>query len=157
MTVRSVPNTGLSVGIDIGEVDNVHPHNKREVGRRLALVALAKTYGKPVEYSGPIYESMVVQGSAIRLKFSHADGMKSVDGQPLKRFAIAGEDHHFVWGEAKIDGDAVVVSSPAVPRPVAVRYAWANSPEGCNLTNASGLPAIPFRTDDWPGLSVTRN
>jgi sialate O-acetylesterase len=93
---------------------------------------------------------MSVDGSAIRLKFAHAEGLKSGDGQPLKMFAIAGDDHHFVWGDAKIDGNSVIVSSPQVQKPVAVRYAWADSPAGCNLTNSSGLPASPFRTDSWP-------
>jgi sialate O-acetylesterase len=150
LTARNLPNVHLSVAIDIGEINNVHPQNKREVGRRLALVALATVYGRPVAYTGPVFESMSVDSSAIRLKFAHAEGLKSGDGQPLKMFAIAGDDHHFVWGDAKIDGNSVIVSSPQVQKPVAVRYAWADSPAGCNLTNSSGLPASPFRTDSWP-------
>ncbi len=149
-TAQTLPNVGLSVAIDIGEINNVHPQNKREVGRRLALVALATVYGKPVAYTGPVYDSMAVEGPAIRLKFTHSEGLKASDGQPLKTFAIAGDDHHFVWGDAKIDGDTVLVSGANVPKPVAVRYAWADSPQGCNLTNSSDLPAVPFRTDTWP-------
>ncbi len=156
MTAHSLPNVGIAVAIDIGEVDNVHPHNKREVGRRLALAALAQTYGLPLPFSGPVYQSMSVEGSAIRIRLTHNDGLRSADGGPLKQFAVAGEDHKWVWADARIDGDTVLVSSAAVARPVAVRYAWANSPVGCNLTNASGLPAIPFRTDDWPIASQNR-
>jgi len=96
---------------------------------------------------------MTVEGNAIRLKFNHHEGLKSSDGKPLKQFAIAGSDQQFVWADAKIDGDMIVVSSPSVVEPVAVRYAWANNPDGCNLSNASDLPAVPFRTDDWPGGS----
>ncbi len=156
MTAKALPNCGISVAIDVGEVNNVHPANKREVGRRLALVALAKFYGKPVDYTGPRFDSMTVEGSSIRLKFTHAEGLKSGDGQPLKYFAIAGDDHKFIWADAKIETDSVVVSSPQVAKPAAVRYAWANSPVGCNLTNTSGLPAMPFRTDNWPGVSDNR-
>jgi sialate O-acetylesterase len=150
LTARTVPNAWLSVAIDIGEIDNVHPQNKREVGRRLALIALAKVYGEPISYTGPVYDSMTVEGSSIRLKFTHAEGLKSGDSQPLKMFAIAGNDRQFVWANAKVDKDTLLVSSPRVPKPSAVRYAWADSPEGCNLTNSSGLPAAPFRTDNWP-------
>lgn len=154
MTSKAIPNSGLSVAIDVGDVNNVHPWNKRDPGQRLARVALAKTYGKPIDYSGPMYKAMKVDGSSIRLQFDFAGGLKSSDGGPLKRFAIAGEDRKFVFADARIEADTIVVSSPSVPNPVAVRYAWANSPEGCNLTNASGLPASPFRTDDWPGVTV---
>ena len=102
-------------------------------------------------YSGPVYDSMAVEGSSIRLRFKHVGGgLVAKGGDPLKQFAIAGEDKKFVWADAKIDGDTVVVSSDKVPQPVAVRYAWADNPEGCNLYNKEGLPASPFRTDDWP-------
>jgi sialate O-acetylesterase len=151
---RSVTNSGLAVAVDVGNPDDIHPLNKRDVGRRLALVALAKTYGKPVEFSGPVYAGMSIEGDKLRLRFTHAEGLRSVDGGPLRRFAIAGEDRRFVWAEARLEGDSVVLSSPKVAKPVAARYAWADSPEGCNLSNPSGLPAVPFRTDDWPGVTV---
>lgn len=144
----TVPNAGLAVAIDIGDAGNIHPKNKKELGRRLALVARAKVYGEQVEYSGPVYQSMKMEGAAIRLSFTHASGL-TAKGDGLKQFAIAGADRKFVWADARIEGDAVVVSNPRVPKPIAVRYAWANNPEGCNLYNQAGLPASPFRTDDW--------
>ncbi len=147
VTARDVPNCGLSVAIDIGEAKDVHPKNKREIGRRLALVALAKVYGKPVEYCGPVYDSMTVEGSAIRLEFVFAKGLRSLNGLPLKHFVIAGADRKYFPASARIEGDTVVVSSPQVAEPVAVRYAFFNNPEGCNFSNISGLPAMPFRTD----------
>ncbi len=143
---QSVPHTGLAVAIDIGEV-NIHPKNKQEVGRRLALVAMAKVYGRNMVGSGPIYQSMAVEKSQIRIRFTEVDGGLVAKDGPLKRFAIAGEDHKFVWAEARIEGETVVVSSPQVIKPLAVRYAWASNPEGANLYNAAGLPASPFRTD----------
>ena len=145
------PNTGMAVITDIGDPVDIHPRNKQDVGLRLALNALAQTYGQPVEYSGPMYKAMQVEGGAIRICFDHvAGGLIAKDGK-LPGFAIAGEDKHFVWAEARIDGDSVVVSSPQVPAPVAVRYAWEDNPP-CSLYNAAGLPASPFRTDDWPAL-----
>lgn len=143
----SVPNTGLAVTIDIGESKQIHPADKQDVGHRLALVALAKTYGKDLEYSGPVYQSMEIAGDTIRLKFTHADGL-TAKGGPLKQFEIAGQDRKYVPADATIDGDTVVVSSPSVTGPVAVRYAWANDPAGCNLYNSAGLPASPFHTDN---------
>ncbi len=156
MTASDVPNCALSCAIEVGDPDDVHPANKPEVGRRLALVALAKAYERPIESSGPEYASMGVEGLAIRLRFRHAEGLRSSDGGPLRRFAVAGADRRFAWAEAKVEGDSVVVSSRDVPKPEAVRYAWASSPEGCNLTNATGLPAFPFRTDQWPGRTELR-
>ncbi len=149
LTAKTVPNCMLSVGIDIGEANDVHPKNKREIGRRLALVALNSVYGKKVESSGPVYDSMTVDGPALRVKFSTQTDLKSLDGTPLKGFTIAGKDKKFVPAEATISGRSVKVSSPQVAKPVAVRYAFINNPEGLNLSNASGLPAMPFRTDDW--------
>ena len=143
----ALPNTGMAVTIDIGDPDNVHPKNKQEVGARLARLALARTYGRDVEYAGPVYESMQVEGGAIRLKFSHLAGGLVARGGELKTFVIAGSDLKFVPASARIEGDTVAVSSPEVASPVAVRYAWENYPEGCNLYNAAGLPAAPFRTD----------
>lgn len=145
-TLKNVPNTGMAVAIDIGEED-IHPKNKQDVGHRLALWALAKTYGKDIAYSGPIYRSAAVEGNAIRISFDHADGLTIKGDEPVG-FAIAGEDKVFYPATAKIDGDAVVVSSEKVTKPVAVRYAWATNPR-CNLFNKAGLPASPFRTDDW--------
>jgi sialate O-acetylesterase len=145
----ALPKTGMAVIIDIGEGNNIHPKNKQDVGKRLALTAEAGTYGKDVVYSGPIYESMKVEGDKVRLKFKHAGGGLVAKGEKLTGFAIAGEDRKFVWADARIDGDTVVVSANAVARPVAVRYAWADNPE-CNLYNKADLPASPFRTDDWP-------
>jgi sialate O-acetylesterase len=145
-----VPNSGMAVTVDIGNPDDIHPLTKAEVGRRLALVALAKTYNHPLEYSGPLYQRMEVADGAIRLHFTQVGGgLAAKGGEPLKRFAIAGADKKFVWADARIVGQTVVVSSPQVPSPVAVRYAWDINPGGCNLFNAAGLPASPFRTDDW--------
>ena len=149
-TWQKVPDTGMAVTIDVGDALNVHYHNKKAVGHRLALAALAQTYGQKIEFSGPIYDSMTVEGDKIRLKFTHVGGGLVAKNGDLKRFAIAGQDHNFVWGDAVIDGDTVLVSSAKVAQPVAVRYAWADNPEGCNLYNKDDLPASPFRTDDWP-------
>lgn len=150
----SQPNTGMAVTIDIGNADDIHPKNKQEVGRRLALNARAKVYGENIAYSGPIYRSMTkMDGGKIRLSFKHVNGGLQAKGDnELKGFAIAGEDRTFHWADAEIIGDNVVVSSPEVPNPVAVRYGWAANPE-CNLYNGAGLPASPFRTDDWPGVT----
>jgi sialate O-acetylesterase len=148
-----MPNTGMAVIIDIGEAKDIHPKNKQDVGKRLALWALANTYGKKVVYSGPLYESMEKKGDKILLHFAHCGGLVARDGEPLKGFAIAGEDHKFVWADAKIEGDTVVVGSSEVANPIAVRYAWADNPV-CNLCNKAGLPASPFRTDTWPGVTI---
>ncbi len=145
----AVPNTGMAVTIDIGEEKDIHPKNKQDVGKRLAQWALAKTYGKDVVACGPLYKSMKKQGDKIVIEFTYTGGKLAAKGDQLKGFAIAGKDKSFVWADAKIEGDRVVVSSPKVKSPVAVRYAWANNPE-CNLFNEAGLPASPFRTDDWP-------
>ena len=150
----SLPNTGMATIIDIGDADDIHPKNKQDVGKRLALWALADTYGKELVKSGPIYKSMKVDGGSIILSFDHVGGgLVAKDGEELKGFAIAGADKKFVWADAKIDGDTVVVSSDNVAEPAAVRYAWADNPV-CNLYNADDLPASPFRTDDWPGVTV---
>ena len=150
------PQTGMAVIIDIGETKDIHPRNKVDVGHRLALWALANTYGQKIEYSGPLFQSFSVEGDKLRVKFKHvADGLKTSDGGAPKGFAIAGEDHKFVWADARIDGDEVVLSSKDVTKPIAVRYAWADNPV-CNLYNKVGLPASPFRSDDWPGVTVSR-
>ena len=149
----SLPNTGMAVIIDIGEADDIHPKNKQEVGRRLGLNALALAYGKDVVYSGPIYKSLKIEGSKIRLFFNHVDGgLTFKNGKTLQGFAIAGKDKKFVWGKAKIDGETIVVSAKGIKNPAAVRYAWAANPLG-NLYNKAGLPASPFRTDTWKGIT----
>ena len=146
-TAQKVANTGLAVTIDLGDPRNVHPPRKFEVGERLALWALGTTYKLPVTYSGPSFESMEIQEAQAKLRFRTGGGsLRTSDGGPVKGFAIAGEDRRFFWAKAVIDGDRVTVSSPEVPNPVAVRYAWGDSPE-CNLVNEGGLPASPFRTD----------
>lgn len=143
----SLPHTGQAVIIDLGEAKDIHPKNKQDVGARLARIALAHDYGQDVAYSGPVYRSMRVEGDTARLSFDHADGLAARGGGPLQRFEIAGEDKKFVWAESTVDGADVLVRSADVPKPVAVRYAWADNPEGCNLVNAADLPASPFRTD----------
>lgn len=145
----SLTNTGQAVIIDIGEANDIHPKNKKDVGLRLALNALAKTYGQDIVYSGPVYESMKIERNTIHLKFKHiGSGLEAKGGTELKGFAIAGEDKKFVWAKAQINGDIVIVSNEEVRAPAAVRYAWSDNPE-CNLYNKEGLPASPFRTDDW--------
>jgi sialate O-acetylesterase len=156
MTLK-LPKTGEAVIIDIGEAKDIHPRNKQDVGKRLALAAQKVVYGQDVVYSGPRYKAMTAEGGKVRISFDHAAGL-NYRGQALTGFAVAGADKVWHWAEAKVDGDAVVVSSPKVAAPVAVRYGWADNPqEGAstaNLYNAAGLPASPFRTDDWPGVTV---
>ncbi len=151
MTLR-LPKTGMAVAIDIGDAKDIHPKNKQEVGRRLALAAERPVYKMDVAFSGPIYRSMSVEKNGIRLSFKHDKGLAAADNGPLKGFAVAGADRKFVWAEARIDGKTIVVHSPNIGEPVAVRYGWASNPQ-CNLVNASGLPASPFRTDAWPGIT----
>ncbi|GHT54160.1 9-O-acetylesterase [Bacteroidia bacterium] len=140
-------NTGMAVTIDIGEAKDIHPKNKQDVGLRLALNARAKTYNEKIPYSGPVYQSYKIQGDEIHIRFS-ADKLKTSDCSEIKGFAIAGSDHVFHWANAVIKGNEVTVSSPEVKFPVAVRYAWADNPV-CNLYDGAGLPASPFRTDNW--------
>jgi sialate O-acetylesterase len=157
-----IPHTGMAVIIDIGEANDIHPRNKFDVGERLALWALRHEYGKnDLVVSGPLYKSAEIVGNKIRVHFDHVgsglmvgrkDGRNPTVadlGGKLRRFAIAGEDKKWFWADAVIEGDSVVVSSPDVPKPVAVRYAFTMNPEGCNLYNKEGLPASPFRTDAW--------
>jgi sialate O-acetylesterase len=145
-TAQTLPKTGLAVTTDIGEANDIHPKNKKDVGLRLALAAQAIAYGQKVEYSGPAYKSMKVKNGKIRLRFTHAAGLSSKGGEKLRGFAITGADKKWVWADAVIEGKEVVLSSPSVPSPVAARYNWADNPNG-NLTNVVGLPAVPFRTD----------
>jgi len=149
LSTLSLPNTGMSVTIDIGDGENIHPKNKQEVGRRLALIALAKTYGDQIVYSGPSLISHQIKGSTMSLDFKFTDGgLVAKDGASLTGFSIAGEDQQFHWAKAVVQGNHIIVSSTEVTAPVAVRYAWGNNPV-CNLYNGAGLPASPFRTDDW--------
>lgn len=152
-------NVGRAVAIDVGETADVHPKDKKPVGERLALLALARTYGVDVVCDGPEFRSMRVDGNRVVLTFDNiAGGLKiganaQSDDAELRGFAVAGADRKFYWAKAEIDGETVVVSAPEVERPVAVRYAWADNPI-CNLTNGAGLPASPFRSDVWPGVTV---
>jgi sialate O-acetylesterase len=172
----TLTNTSQAVLVDIGESGDIHPRNKQDAGERLARIALARDYGKAIPYSGPVYASMFIKNSQAVLSFKHTDGglvakplpatyvIKSSSnltatltgnspGSQLEGFAIVGADHQWVWANAKIDGDKVIVQSPTVTAPVAVRYAWADNPT-CNLYNGAGLPASPFRTDDDPGITI---
>ena len=146
----SVPHTGMAVIVDIGNTRDIHPRNKQDVGKRLALWALAGTYGKKdLVYSGPLYKSMKIKGSTIRLEFNHVGGgLVSRDSKPLSHFTIAGEDKKFVAATATIEGGSVVVRADGVEKPVAVRLGWHQEAEP-NLSNKAGLPASPFRTDSW--------
>jgi sialate O-acetylesterase len=158
MTMSRLKNTGEAVIIDIGEGKDIHPKNKVDVGRRLARWALANEYGVQVPFHSPQYRSMERVGGKIVLTFDHvAGGWRPFDVAQPVGFAIAGEDHKFVWADAKILQDGrIEVSSSSVAAPVAVRYAWADNPV-CNMFSAAGLPLTPFRTDDWPGVTVNNN
>ena len=145
IVAATVPRCGLAVAIDIGNPDDIHPSNKREVGRRLALNALARDYGKAIVASGPSFKAMTVSGASVEVTFDNAEGLAAKEG-PLRGFAIAGEDGRFLPATATIAQGMVRVSHPKVAVPVAIRYNWANSPDG-NLVNGAGLPAVPFR---WP-------
>ncbi len=149
----STPNLGLIVTIDIGEANDIHPKNKLDVGKRMALWALASAYGRKIVDSGPTYRSAKVEGAKIVLTFDEAGkGLRLRDGDKLDEFAVAGADKKWYWAQAKIVGkNRVEVWSDAVPQPLAARYAFNNNPKHPNLTNDGGLPAGPFRTDDWPG------
>lgn len=141
------PNTGMAVITDIGEADDIHPKNKQEVGRRLALIARKQVYKQQLQATSPIYQSHKIQGNSVIISFKETGtGLKTRDGADVKGFALAGADGIFHWAKGKIKGNAVIVSAEQVSVPVAVRYAWADNPEG-NLTNSAGLPAVSFRTD----------
>jgi sialate O-acetylesterase len=155
MTQDRLPKTGEAVIIDIGEGADIHPRNKLDVARRLARWALDNDYGREFVHQSPRYASMSTDGDTITVKFKDAGGgLRTVDTNTVEGFAIAGDDKKWVWAEAKIVApDQVAVRSPDVAKPVAVRYAWADNPK-CNLYNQAGLPLTPFRTDDWPGVTV---
>jgi sialate O-acetylesterase len=152
----TTPKTGMAVINDVGDANEIHPKNKKDPGERLARWALAKDYGRDLVWSGPLFKAGRPDKDGIRVTFAQAGaGLKSRDGGPLKRFEIAGADKVWHWAEARVDGlDSVRVSSPKVPEPAAVRYAWAANPEGANLVNSEGLPASVFRTDDWDDVEV---
>jgi sialate O-acetylesterase len=148
----SLPATGMAVAVDIGNPQDVHPKNKQEVGNRLARLALNRVYGEEIVDSGPLYRQITRAGSRIRLAFDHAAGGLEAKGGALAGFEVAGEDRSFHRAEARIEDGTVVVWSDEVGEPVAARYGWADNPH-CNLYNAAGLPASPFRTDSWPGIT----
>ena len=170
-----LPHTGQAVLIDLGESD-IHPRNKKDVGDRLAALALAMEYGKTVAFSGPVYQSLMIENGKARLSFAHVEGglvahpvpatyvrsslknesaplVRNSPQSELEGFALCGEDKKWFWADAKIEGDSVLVWSDKVPAPVAVRYGWASNPT-CNLYNKAGLPSSPFRTDDFPASTV---
>jgi sialate O-acetylesterase len=157
IAARAVRHAALAVTIDTGEADNIHPKDKAIVGERLADCALALQYGKKVAYESPTFESIEHLPGALKINFAHTDGGLVVKGgaKPAE-FAVAGKDRQWHWAAAKLDGNSVVVSSAEVPEPVAVRYAWQGYPEA-NLFNGEGFPAVPFRTDDWPGVTGPHN
>ncbi len=150
MKALSLPKTGMAVAIDLGEWNDVHPLNKKDVGKRLAISAQKIAYGDDsIVFSGPIYKSMEIVDNKIIISFDHCgSGLVVKGGRELKHFAIAGNDMKFVWAKAKIENGKVVVWNDKIKNPVAVRYAWANNPEGANLYNKEGLPVSPFRTDN---------
>lgn len=154
LTSKSVPDTGIAVTIDIGGAEKLHPGNKRDVGKRLALWALANTYKKDIPFAGPIYKSFRKDGDKIIITFDQTD-LVARNGEKLNAFQIAGSDKKFVWANARLENNAVVVWSPEVKDPAAVRYAWEYAPE-VNLYNKNGLPAMPFRTDNWPGMTFDK-
>jgi sialate O-acetylesterase len=149
----SLPNTGMACAIDIGEANDIHPKNKQEAGRRLALVANKLVYKQNCIASGPSYKSFRKEGNRIYVDFtSTGSGLSTKDAKELKGFALAGKDKKFYWAKAVIEGNEVVVYSDKVAEPIAVRYAWADNPD-CNLINSEDLPAVPFRTDEWNGIT----
>lgn len=155
LTSLTVPNTGMAVITDYGDPVMIHPIQKKPVGERLARIALAKTYGKDIVYSGPLYKAMKVNGSEAVISFDHIDGGLEAHGEELTGFTVAGADRKFHTASARVEGGTVVVSSPNVAKPIAVRFGWANCPV-VNLFNSAGLPASPFRTDDFPGVTQPR-
>ncbi len=151
---RDLDEVGLAVTIDIGDPTDIHPLNKQDVGRRLGLWALDEAYGGEGVSSGPLYRDYEIVGDKVYLSFDHVgSGLEPREGDELKGFVIAGPDRKFRWAKAVIEGDRVVVSEQKVPEPLAVRYGWADNPAWANLINREGLPASPFRTDDWESVT----
>lgn len=153
LATKTLPNVGMAVITDVGDPGNIHPVKKKPVGERLALAAEGIAYHEKIEFSGPIYRSMKIEGNKAVLSFDHAGSGLEARGGDLKGFAICGEDKKFVWAKAEIQGKQVAVSAESVPHPVAVRYGWADCPV-VNLWNQAGLPASPFRTDDFPMITA---
>jgi sialate O-acetylesterase len=156
----ALPHVSLAVTIDLGAPKDdpsaeapIHPKNKQDVGHRLTLLAEHDIYGMDVPAWSPSFKSMQIEGDSVRIEFDHAEGLKTAGGGPVQGFALAGEDQKFYWATATLNQNAVVLRADAVKKPVAVRYGWADAPNG-NLYNAANLPARPFRTDDWPGIST---
>ena len=152
VAAKSVPNSCVAITVDTGEPDNIHPIDKKEVGDRLALCALGAHYGLKVPYIGPTLSSVERLPGALKLHFDHTDGGLVVKGEKLGEFSVAGDDRRWYWADARVEGDSVIVSSTSVPDPKAARYAWQSNPLA-TLYNGAGLPAVPFRTDDWPGVT----
>jgi sialate O-acetylesterase len=145
----SLPNTGMATAVDVGEADNIHFKNKEAVGHRLALNAFNKTYGIDIPYSGPVFKDMEQKDGKIIVHFTHTDGgLVTNDGKAPRGFAIAGADGKYKWADAAIEGDTVILWNSSIPEPVSVRYGWADNPD-INLYNGAGLPAFPFRTDNF--------
>lgn len=159
LTTENMENVGMAVTIDIGEADDIHPRNKQDVGYRLGLNALKIAYGRDIIYQGPVYESVDFQEGKAIISFSHTgSGLMAKDKYGyLQGFAIAGQDKKFHWARAKIEENKVIVYSEDVKKPVAIRYAWADNPDDANLYNKEGLPASPFRTDNWKGITYGVN
>jgi sialate O-acetylesterase len=145
----AVQNTAMAVAIDLGEWNDIHPLEKKTVGERLALAARKLAYGnEKIVYSGPLYKSSVKEGDSIKIEFDNiGSGLTIKGGGDLNYFSIAGADREFVWAEARIQNNHVVVWSSELKNPVYVRYAWADNPEGANLYNIEGLPASPFEAE----------
>ncbi len=155
LSTQILPKVGMAVITDVGDEKDIHPKKKEPVGARLALAARGIAYREKIEYSGPVYKGMKVKDSKAILSFEHVgSGLEARDGE-LKGFAVCGEDKKFVWAKAEIQGDKVVVSSPEVPKPVAVRFGWADCPV-VNFWNKDGLPATPFRTDNFPMITAPK-
>ena len=155
LATRDLPNVGMAVITDVGDKDDIHPIKKEAVGTRLGLAARHIAYHEKIAYSGPVYKKMRTKDNLAILSFDHTDGGLVAEGGDLKGFSICGADKNFVWARAEIKGDTVVVSSPQVSQPVAVRYGWADYPV-VNLWNKAGLPASPFRTDDFPMITAKK-
>jgi sialate O-acetylesterase len=153
----ALPATGMAVTIDIGDSGDIHPKNKQDVGKRLALWALAQEYGRDLVKCGPLYQRTTVRGGALEVAFTHARGLATRDGQAPRGFEIAGADRVYHPAEARLEGERVILSSPAVAQPVAARYAWKDDPQDANLQNGAGLPASPFRSDAWPMATAGRS
>ena len=151
----TLPHTGMASAIDVGDAEDIHPRDKHTVGERLAGEALRVAYGKDVASRGPTYRSMKVDGDKVLVELDHAEGLATTDGKTPAGFSLAGEDRKFHWAEAKLVEGGVELRSADVPKPVAVRLGWADNPDH-NLRNGAGLPAIPFRSDDWPGVTAGR-